>query len=282
MCTEPTGVTESLTRFEGIKAVLFDLYGTLFISGSGDIGIARAQSNAQALEESLESAGFSGDVSEAGARGATLLMNQIEETHRRRREEGVECPEVDTRIIWRNVLALLGRDGLLRGVIDDASIVRLAVEYECRVNPVWPMPGLEETLHGLKEKGILLGIVSNAQFYTPLLFRAFLGGTPEDLGFAPELCVWSYEAGEAKPSIRLFRRAADALHGQYGLAPGSVLYVGNDRLNDIRPASQVGFKTALFAGDKRSLRLREGDARCDAARPDAIIAGLTQLRDVLP
>jgi putative hydrolase of the HAD superfamily len=48
-------------------------------------------------------------------------------------------------------------------------------------------------------------------------------------------------------------------------------------LKDIWPATQLGFKTALFAGDGRSLRLREDDERCRAVQPDLVIDHLSQL-----
>jgi len=261
MLPRPTDIAARLSQLDGIRAVLFDVYGTLFVSGSGDIGVARAQSDARALEEALASSGFSGNLCEAGARGTTLMMQEIEAVHARRRREGIEYPEVDIREIWRNVLSALEADEVLHGAKDDDSVMRLAVEYECRVNPVWPMPDLAGTLSELKKKVLLLGIVSNAQFYTPLLFRAFLGGLPEETGFAPELCVWSYGAREAKPATRLFQCALGVLERRHSLEPHHILYVGNDRLNDIQPAAEAGCRTALFAGDKRSLRLRENDSR---------------------
>ncbi|MEM1063656.1 MAG: hypothetical protein AAGJ97_15130, partial [Planctomycetota bacterium] len=39
---KPTGVEPRLPEIAGIKAVLFDVYGTLFVSGSGDVGTAAA------------------------------------------------------------------------------------------------------------------------------------------------------------------------------------------------------------------------------------------------
>jgi len=52
-------------------------------------------------------------------------------------------------------------------------------------------------------------------------------------------------------------------------------------LNDILPAQRIGFKTALFAGDKRSLRLRPDDARCEDIVPDIIVTDLLQLVEYL-
>ena len=48
-------------------------------------------------------------------------------------------------------------------------------------------------------------------------------------------------------------------------------------LNDIFPAQKVGFKTALFAGDQRSLRLRADDPRCRELTPDLVVTDLGQL-----
>ena len=48
-------------------------------------------------------------------------------------------------------------------------------------------------------------------------------------------------------------------------------------LNDIYPARQLGFQTALFAGDARSLRLRPEDPRCSDLPVDIILTDLGQL-----
>jgi len=60
-----------------------------------------------------------------------------------------------------------------------------------------------------------------------------------------------------------------------------VLYVGNDRINDIWPASRTGFKTALFAGDRRSFRPREEDPRSAGVTEDVLLTSLRQLTEVL-
>jgi len=48
-------------------------------------------------------------------------------------------------------------------------------------------------------------------------------------------------------------------------------------LNDIYPANAIGFQTALFAGDQRSLRLRTDDPRCVNLKPDLVLTDLAQL-----
>jgi len=267
----PTGLAPRVQRLPDIRAVLFDVYGTLFISASGDIAAGELDEDTQAFRMALHEAGLSGPVAEGGVPGPEAMLDAIRASHARSHERGIEYPEVDILAIWREVLSGLG------GAVSEQALRVLAVEYECRVNAVWPMPGADQTLKTLGGRGLSLGIVSNAQFYTPLMFQALLGASPAALGFAPEHCAWSYERGEAKPATDLFQRVLGPLEAHHGIAPAQVLYVGNDRLKDIWPAASLGCRTALFAGDRRSLRLREGDGRCAATEPDLII---TDLRDL--
>ena len=58
--------------------------------------------------------------------------------------------------------------------------------------------------------------------------------------------------------------------------PTETLCIGNDMANDIAPAARLGFRTALFAGDQRSLRWGPG-GECDDVGPDIVITDLAQL-----
>jgi putative hydrolase of the HAD superfamily len=48
-------------------------------------------------------------------------------------------------------------------------------------------------------------------------------------------------------------------------------------LKDILPAQKAGFKTILFAGDRRSLRMRQTDEQCQGIVPDRIMTHLKML-----
>jgi putative hydrolase of the HAD superfamily len=184
--------------------------------------------------------------------------------------EKTAYPELRVEELWAEFLEQQGYGNTM----DKAR--ELALRYELTVNPVYPMPGAEETLGILQKRLIRLGLISNAQFFTPLLFEAFFNATPKDLGFDSELLIYSFEMGEAKPSPNLFSPAVRRLKS-LGLEPENALYVGNDMLNDISAAARAGFKTVLFAGDRRSLRLREGDSRVKGVRPDRVIRNLKDL-----
>ena len=259
----PTDAIPRVDPLFGIRAVLFDVYGTLVISASGDIGLAGERDADSAFGAALNAAGI-----QAEAQGGPGRLEQaIRAFHAERKTAGVEFPEVDIRDIWGSVLS------------SDEDLTRLAVEYECRVNPVWPMPGLAQVLADLRRSDLVLGIVSNAQFYTPLMMEGFLGTSIAGLGFDADCCAWSYRLLEAKPSTRIYLVALDGLERSHGIRPSEVLYVGNDVRNDIWPASLTGCRTVLFAGDARSLRLREDDPRCAGVVPDRVVTDLRQITE---
>jgi putative hydrolase of the HAD superfamily len=264
-----------LVTLPDIRAVIFDIYGTLLVSGTGDIGLAGDYKDEHAFRAAFLAAGLPATAIPQDIRVSELLVQQIRSTQDERRRQGIEFPEVDILTVWKVVLRNPSLHGLLEA-LSDAQLRALAIEYECRDNPVWPMPGVRETLSSLHRRGIRLGIVSNAQFYTPLMFRALLDASLEDLGFDTALCAWSWQVLEGKPSPRLFRQVREQL-AMHGITPEQTLYVGNDCLKDIWPAAGAGWKTALFAGDARSLKLRLDDARCRDLEPDLVIDDLRQL-----
>lgn len=250
-----------------VAAVLFDVYGTLLISASGDIGLSQAHGNSDSnLDQWVSNFGFAPPSN--GVRAA--LTAAIKKAHEHSRARGVSCPEVVIEKIW----------GQLYPQATEAELRRLALAYELRVNPVWPMPGLARCLASLRRNGVRLGIVSNAQFYTPLVLTHFLGGPLHQNGFLEDLCFYSYHLGQAKPGVALYQAAKDALQ-HYGIAPQEAVMVGNDRRNDVAAARLVGFQTVLFAGDERSLRWRRDDPDWATTQPDMVITDLLQLSEHL-
>ncbi|MFW6138302.1 MAG: HAD family hydrolase [Spirochaetota bacterium] len=265
---EPTSthLGKSGTLRMPVYAVLFDIYGTLFISGSGDISAARQKADVDLMEKLLQKFGFSrppGAIFDA-------FYREIEKAHSQKRDAGVLFPEVEVDKIWMNVLD-----------ISDRLLARkFALEYEVLFNPVWPMPGLEEVLNLLHRKVMKMGIISNAQFFTPYVFKAFLGRFPEHLGFEKSLVLYSFKYGHAKPSPVLFRMAEKRLRDM-GIKAGEAVFVGNDMRNDIFPAAMEGFQTALFGGDTRSLRMGHQGTGSTAMGPDLIVTNLKELSDYI-
>lgn len=253
----PAGMPAKLPRHPGLRAVVFDLYGTLLVSaaGGGPDESAPGRGEPNALED--------------------RIRRTIAEHHARKGLRGIDFPEVEIREVWAEAFAAEGLP-----VPPPDELERLVVEHECRSNPVWPMPGASGILAALRAAGTPLGIVSNAQFYTPPTMEALFGAGLDALGFHPGLRVFSYEEGEGKPSPRLFQilldRAADL-----AIRPNEILYLGNDLRKDVIPARAAGCFAALFAGDARSLRLDGRSPEEAASLADAVVTDLSQVPKLL-
>jgi putative hydrolase of the HAD superfamily len=232
-----------------IRVVLFDIYGTLFSSAAGEI-TSEIPPNPNNAGPDNEAAFFRQAVLERHLAGYATTP----------------YPEVRVEEIWASYPEL--PEGM--------SGAEFALRYELAHNPVTPMPGALPCIRALGQGGLALGIVSNAQFFTPLLFKAFFGAGPEDLGFAPDLIAYSYEHGRAKPDPELFQVVLKHVQAR-GYRIDECLYVGNDMLNDVYGAKNVGMKGALFAGDRQSLRLREDNPLCRDLMPDLILDSLSDL-----
>lgn len=214
-----------------IRAVLFDVYGTLLKSGAGELHpdpVLRAEI----------------------AKGHAVSAHPF--------------PEVDIREIH----------SVLHPEMSTAEIEELALQHEQQVNPVSAMSGAKETLTALAARGLKLGLISNAQFYTVPVLEETLDASLGDLGIDRDLCWFSYVVRRAKPDPWLFESARSAL-ARFGLEAEEVLYIGNDVRNDIDPSHVVGFRTVLFAGDQGSLRLRGRNV--DDCGADHVVHDLLEL-----
>ena len=242
-----TGAAAVLPRLVGIRAVVFDIYGTLVVSGSGDIGATDAEQKEAAMESILR------DLKIEPPAGSDPLsqrfVRHIKRHHQLSRSRGIQHPEVEIRDIWAD---LLERDR-------DELLETAAITYECATNPVWPMPGAQDLLAALRERGLLLGIVSNAQFYTPLMFEALLRTDLATLGFDAELCYFSYQFGEAKPGLALYTRLREALAG---LGDGPLRFLVNTHHHGDHTGGNAifGIDTPIIAHDNVRARLAEPDA----------------------
>jgi putative hydrolase of the HAD superfamily len=272
----PTSATPQLKRMPEVRVAIFDVYGTLVISGSGDVGSADPLDHTDQIAQALKTVGLADRLSRQPT--MELLHEQIRQMNADRRSDNCPKPEVDIVEIWRRVLE---RCGLAREQQPIANVVELAAEYEARANPTWPMPGSTRLLATLAEAKLPMGIVSNAQTFTPPLVEDLLDEKNlERGGFELDFCFFSNRFRQSKPGPRLFDSLREALE-RHGILPYQAVYVGNDMLNDVWAASQAGLKTAWFAGDMRSMRPRQDDPRCRSLQPDVVLTSLMQLLECL-
>ena len=106
------------------------------------------------------------------------------------------------------------------------------------------------------------------------------GNDLDTLGFSSKLCFFSYLEKRSKPDTALFESLTRELE-KNGMTPAETVFIGNDMLKDIMPAAESGYKTVLFAGDKRSLRLRKDHDACRNIKADVIVNKLIELADYI-
>ena len=119
-------------------------------------------------------------------------------------------------------------------------------------------------LEELAKRGFELGVVSNGCGNVDKLCA--------DFGYSPFLSVIvdSRRVGLFKPDPAIFRYAAEKL----GREPGEIMMVGDSFDRDIRPAKQIGMKTAWLEGV-------EPRACPDPTLVDLRLRTLAELRDAL-
>ena len=275
-----TGTMPKLQRIDEIKVIAYDFYGTLFISGVGDIGVDDGNPDKEILLDALSASNVKIENQNAGKEGFNIYNEVVNKTIINLKRKGIEYPEPDIRAVWKDVIEQMEKRDLVSFQPYEDLYGSIAIEFEARMNPVWPMPNVTETLHHFKKRGYTQSIISNSQFYTPIVLEALTDQSLEELGFSDELLHWSYEEEMKKPDLRFYKNYLKKL-ADYDpeLMPHHVLFIGNDMLKDIYPAKTVGMKTALFAGDERSLKWRKEDSRCNKILPDLIITDFSQLTD---
>jgi len=132
----------------------------------------------------------------------------------------------------------------------------------------------------------LLGIASNAQFYTKRMLDAEIKRVSRgrlkkwQQVFDPKLCTFSFEVGFSKPNAKFFGKILKELK-ERNVSPREAVFIGNDMLKDIWTAKKAGLKTVLFAGDKNSLKLRERRKKCRNLEIDAKIKDWKELLSIL-
>lgn len=284
----PTSLMPRYSKNGSVKACIFDIYGTLLISSSGDID--QVEVTTENLRQSLHISGIE-LIDHNGNRQDEVLQfildefqNTIKQVHKSRTEQNIVYPEIDIIEVWKEVIDVAVRNKWLR-LNGNSSLKSLTFVFELLSNKVFPMPGMKSVITEMHQKNMILGIISNAQFYTPILMNFYLENEFEEKEFIkyfdPDLTVYSYKNQKAKPDTTLFESLVPVLKEKYNINPDEVLFIGNDMYKDIYPANKTGFSTVLFAGDKRSLRLREDKQEVKGLQPQHIITHLEQLLEII-
>jgi HAD superfamily hydrolase (TIGR01509 family) len=151
---------------------------------------------------------------------------------------------------YRRSLKETLRESLLDDMVSSALIacgcdpeaitgaVNEAVDFGIKTRECRWFPHAKATLKSLREKGYMLGLISNTHWRIPDSLR----GEFENLF---DVVTLSYEHGYAKPHPSIFEVTLNEL----GVDADECLHVGDDPISDVRGARDVGMKTAFIQRD---------------------------------
>jgi FMN phosphatase YigB (HAD superfamily) len=283
----------SLSRLPGVRAVTWGLYGTLLAIGGGQLYLEHPQKFMMdvALDKTIQEFKMWASMTRKPGQPADYLRqvyaNIVLEQHSQN-AGGEKFPEISSDRIWDSFIKKLFQkdykfDALSMGSLNEFSR-KVAYFFHASMQGTACYPGAAEALKAVQKKGIVQGILANAQcFSMTQLERALV---KQDAKIAPAklldpgLNALSFDLRCRLPSERLFRHVLAAV-GAKGIQPSEVLHIGSRIAMDVAPAKRLGMKTGLFAGDKASLEATPEQLKDPNNRPDILLTELSQIADVI-
>jgi hypothetical protein len=281
-----------LTRLPQVRAVLWNVYGTLLTVSHGDLLFAHPTPfvMSTALEKTIQEFKMWASMTRKPGQPSEYLAHMYDQllAEHRLGTASERNPEVASDRLWEAVVKKLLQkdykfDALFYGSLNEFSR-KVAYFFHASLQGTAAQDGAAAALRHVAEAGLAQGLLADGQCFTVLqLQRGLAAQYPDvrmDALIDPGLRFLSYEPRARKPSERLIRPALAALH-ERGVAPSEILHVGSRIAQDVAPARRLGLRAALFAGDKSSLQATPEQLKDPAARPDVLLTELTQIAEVV-
>lgn len=203
----------------GIKAIAFDIDGTLYPKWQMDIRLAVAS-----------------------VLHLPFAMRYNAMRRRIRREDGLaEMPAGSLEELQRReCLMLYGSEDSLHAFIDKEQRV-FRKPWERLFSSIKPFPGMRGFMEEASSSGYDLAVLSDF----PIGVKLKALGVEEYFSYIAS----AEDSGHLKPSPVPFRVMLDAL----GLEPHQVLYVGDSESKDIAGARNAGLRSALISTSRRKV-----------------------------
>jgi len=233
-----------------LRAIFFDLGGTLF----SNLEIPRV--NARNIVEAAQRLGFEGDFGEIGL-AYVRAAREVNDLYMRRPYYLHRDHFYDTYRVFARSFGQEATDEFLEWFYE--------AQRKCMVEGLALRGDCAATLRALREKGLILSIVSNID-------DDYLDGMLHNLELEPLFDHWisSESARSCKPDAKIFECAL----GQAGCRASEVAFVGDSRIHDIQGARALGMTTVLLAEEGGSSHL---DDESFDAEPDHVISQLAEL-----
>lgn len=287
--TEPIKAKPGCFGLNGIRCVLWGTYGTVLHVASGDLLFEHPKDFVTnlALEKTIQEFRMWGSMSRKPGQPADSLLpiyrNLLFDLRATGGGAGEKHPELPSERVWEAIIQkLLKKDYVIdHGTYGSTSdfAKKVAFFFHAALQGANAYPGAARVFSELSSRGIMQGLLGNGQCFTPAHVNWALN-VQENCDPEPWICkdisILSGIVGARKPSPRIFQAAAEAVK-QRGFTPEQVLHIGSRIQEDLIGARKVGFKTALFLGDKNAAQVEAAELKNPETRPDALVTELPQI-----
>jgi FMN phosphatase YigB (HAD superfamily) len=289
----PIAATPSLAPLPGIRAVLWDVYGTLLRVSDGKFSLfpfdeARLQI---ALDKTIHEFNMWNSMYRKPGPPWQSLIGLYRSTVERQAMAGSamgDVTEVNLVDTWRAIIERLFEkeysfDQAVYGDLDEFS-EKVAYFFHANLQGTEARDGAVRAMSDVNAAGLLQGLLSDGQSFTlvqTLRALAMQGELPPlyEL-FRRQTVILSYEVAARKPSRSLFTQAVNRMR-MLGIQAQEILHVSCRQSTDLMPAKAVGMKTALLVAERAGLEINSSLLKNPATRPDRLLTQLDQIRSII-
>jgi FMN phosphatase YigB (HAD superfamily) len=283
-----------LKKLSDIRVVTFSIYGTLVTIAGGDLYFVHPEKflMEMALDKTIQEFKMWKSMSRKPGKPSEymskLYAQDLDQVRIARSAGNERYPEVRSDELWQLVVRRLMKnefeyDVPFYGPIEQFC-EKISFFFHASLQGTGPEPHALEALTQLKKKNVTLGLIGDAQCFSTLQLARALAKQGKLMALSdvldPDVAALSCEVGARKPSERLFRKLVGQLAPR-DIAPNQVLHVGSNLPIDVIPARRLGFRTALYAGDKASVVADNDQLNDSTTRPDVLITDLRQISQVI-
>jgi FMN phosphatase YigB (HAD superfamily) len=276
-----------------VKAVLWNVYGTLIRIADGELLHETPDKLRMevALDKTIREFNMWNSMTRKPGAPWEYMLNIyqriIEELQMAGTRRKGDVPEINSAVVWRRIVGKLAQKEYVYDEShygdEDSLSEKIAYFFHSALQGHEAAPEAATTLIRLTQSGLMQGLLADAQCFTLVQLVSDLRGQEPAASrtiFRPELLIQSFREGVRKPSMSLFAAAFRALKALH-LSPENVLYVSSRVMGDLAVAKSIGFRTAVYAGEKLGLSVTVDDLQNPETCPDRLVTRLTQIRDIV-
>lgn len=290
----PPKATPYLKPLKGIRAVTWDVYGTLLTISEGrllSLPPDRLRMEV-ALDKTIHEFNMWNSMSRKPGAPWEYMFQQykrlVEASQLAASGRPGEAPEIDSAHIWKALIERLGKkefawDEAFYGGLEEFS-EKVAWFFHAALQGAAAARHALAALKYVRKAHCKQGLVADGQCFTLMqLTRALRAqGTVPPLSrlFSTGCIRLSFQYGVRQPAATLFETCLAQL-AKRGISPGEVLHVAPRLKENLYPARILGMRTALYAGDAASLAATSAEIKDSDLRPDRILTDLKQIRQIV-